>query len=469
MVRSHLKGVPLLAPNHSQSKYLQGVVLLAFLLLGGASLLNVGSRFLMSRHAASEARTPPPDGIKVRVTPATFGVEARQQFRLKAITDFDTTCERIDAKIPDQQWEQSFTRAELLNGSQGQWNPRQTGSFRMQFFCAGRYLGDTGLSVIVPPNRAKTRDPRIARKFRWVLSSGTPIYRDTSFFEIPISARSEEQRGSTFAPSVVGRDTFFKVVDGKGQLSKIEPIVIQKNTAISDPIYLPFPIGADYRFIAYEKEHGQSSNELGVSWSQLNPKLTLVAFPGSVSMYSAAISSAKVQLFLALDGRQIKPSENMKVLFEAPPVFQSAPQGGVPLTPAEPIGDYSLSAATSAGGWKVNFQAPRIGAMTSANIQVLSTKAFSVTACLAGLIGVFVARRRRLFEQAWWLVVIELLCAAAAAFLLHGLILAGWIKVPGTAEFMLGYFAAILAGLIGGYMGLGVFHLAKSLIGKLFS
>ena len=451
--------------NPNNRKYVQSVVALASILLGATALLNVGSyslKRLSGLHASTKAA--PPDGIQVKLSPNTFSVEARQQFRLKALSDFDPTCDRVDCEIAEQQWRQSFTRAELLHGISSTWNPTRTGAFRMRFYCGARSIGDTGLSVIVPSDRILQK----ARKFRWVLSNGAPIYRESSFFEIPISIRAEEERGSTFVPNAVGRDTLFKVIDAKGQLSSIEPIVIQKNTAISDPIYLPFPIGADYRFIAYEKEGGQSSNELAVSWSQLNPKLTLVAFPDTASVYSAAISSAKVQLFLALDGRQIKPSENMKVLFAAPPVFQSAPQGGVPLTPSEPIGDYNLSSATTVGAWKVNFQAPRLGATTSANIQVLSAKAFSIAACFAGLIGVLVARRRRLFEQAWWLVLIELLCAAASAFLLHGLMLAGWIKLPGTAEFMLSYFAAILAGLIGGYTGLGVFHAAKALIGKLF-
>lgn len=432
-------------------------------LLGGAilALLSINSYRFSSLKAH---RVSPPDGIKIKLIPNTFRVETRQQFRLQAVTDFDENCPRIDAQIPDEQWQQSFRRDELLNGTQAQWNPPHTGTFRMQFFCNGRYLGDTGLSVVIRSDVGQKR----VRKFKWVLSYGKPIYRDNAFFEVPIMASSEEQRGSAFLPSVVDKDTYLKMLDRNGQLSKIEPILIQRNTAISDPVYVPLPIGADYRLIAYEKTQGQSSNELAVAWTQLSPKLTLEASPSSVNLYSAAISSATVRLFLAVDDRQIKPSENMEVLLIAPSIIKADPSSGVSLTPDDPIGTYTLSSATQSGSWSVDFRQPKVGAITSATIHVKSVLWFSLTATLAGLLGVIVARQRALFAQEAWAIILELICAAAAAFLLHGMILAGWIKFPGAAEFMLGYLAAILLGLIGGYMGLGVFQLAKALIGKLF-
>jgi CHASE2 domain-containing sensor protein len=101
---------------------------------------------------------------------------------------------------------------------------------------------------------------------------------------------------------------------------------------------------------------------------------------------------------------------------------------------------------------------------TSANIQVLSVRRFCIAAILAGLLGVIVARQRRLFNQHPLLVLLELICAGAAAFLLYGMILAGMIPVPGSKEFMFGYLAASLVGLVGGYAGLGVFQLAKKIL-----
>jgi hypothetical protein len=73
-----------------------------------------------------------------------------------------------------------------------------------------------------------------------------------------------------------------------------------------------------------------------------------------------------------------------------------------------------------------------------------------------------------LFQQAFVAVLLELVCAAAAAFLLYGIILAGWIKSPGTEGFTLSYLASALVGLIGGYMGLAVFRLAAGIFQKLF-
>lgn len=332
--------------------------------------------------------------------------------------------------------------------------------FACDFFCNGRFLGETGLTVVLPLDRVK----RAVRKFRWVLSYGPPIYKDQSFFQVPIKVSAEEQRGSTYRPSVVDRDIRLKVVEQNGQLPNIDPLVIPKNTGISDPVYLPFPVGANYRLVAYELVHGQPTNELGISWTDLKPKLTLVANPTSVSLYSSAISSANVRLYLALDGRQIKPHEKMEILLDAPATMTFDRSARAYLTPDEPIANYSVSAATTTGNWPVSFQQPQIGSMAAAQIRVLPTLGFSVCAVVAGLVGIVVTRRQGLFKQSFWAVTLEILCAGVAAFLLHGMVLARWIKIPAAAAaFFLGYLAAVLVGLIGGHLGVGVFKLGKKL------
>jgi hypothetical protein len=419
----------------------------------------ISSRMFFRGHVSPESGGRAANGLQVLLSPSTFLVEQRRQFRLKAVTDFEPSCGRVDAKVPDLQWEQSFTRAELMNGSQAELNPSRVGTFQMQFFCNGRIQAESRLSVTIGPELGQ----KTARNMRWVLTAERPIYRQNSFFEVPILVSAEEERGAAFVPRILNRDFHFRLQDRNGQLAKSVDLMIRRNSAISDPVYLPFLMDANYHLVAFEADGGPASNELRLSWKEQGPKLSLTSFPDKLSLYSAAISSAEIQVYLAQDARRIKPAETMDVLLSGPPRFKLDPGDRVVLSPAEPVGKCTISAATTAGTWPVEFREPSIGLTTSASVEVLSTRWFWLAAAVAGLIGVIVARQAALFGQPVWKVVLELACAAAAALLLYGMIIGGWVKSPGTPEFTLSCAGAALIGLIGGYMGLGVFKLAEKL------
>ena len=401
----------------------------------------------------------PPNGITVKIQPRTFPVETRERFTLQATNDFDDLCDHVEAVIPDQQWHQTFTRAELLHGVAADWNPSHVGTFQMQFLCGGRLLGEAGVSVVIKPsaNRPKVKN------VRWVLTNGKPVYRDDEFFQVPIMVTCEQGSQSSFVPNSVDHDIYLTLRDRNGQLSNLNPLVIQRNTAISDPMYLPFPIGAEYRLIAYEKNEGHPSNELKLSWKELAPNLSLAAFPDKVDLYSAGVSSSSVQLYLTLDSRQIRPDDSTDVLFDTPRSFTSEPADAVTLLPAQPRGTYHLSAPTRTGTWNVDFQAPRLGVSTITAVKVLPTYQFILAAIMTGLAGVLIARRSALFEQPLLAIVLELLVATAAAFLLYALLLTGWVPFLRFPGFILSYLGAIVIGLVGGFSGLGVFQLAKNL------
>jgi hypothetical protein len=441
--------------NAKSFKLAVGTVLLSF--LAAIVAVRIGNDSLPNYRGGPT--DSPPNGLKVNLERTTFAVNVNQPFSMQAVGDFDPVCERIDARIPDQGWERNLTRTELLNGVQSEWNPHNTGIYRMQFFCDGRTLGDVSVSVVStsPPHDVK-------QGFRWVLSAGKPIYRDNSFFEIPLIASSEVKSGSAFVSAIVNHDTYLKVLDRNGQIRDISPLKIQQNTAISQPVYLPFLIGADYRLVAYETGHGQPSNELALSWSQLAPPLSLVAFPSEVKLYSAGVSSSALQLYLTSDSRQIKPADTTQILLAAPAAFKSDPADAVTLSPSKPTGIYRLSSPTENGDWSVSFQEPRLGLKTIATIKVLPIYSFALTAMLAGLLGVMVARRTDLFTQSKLAMFVEVVSALAAALLLYALLLTGWIDTVKKPEFILNYFGAAAIGVVGGYVGLGVFQLAKRLI-----
>jgi hypothetical protein len=460
MVKSHVpKGVPLLTILKAQS--LKRAVAFTFLTFVLAIIAVRISHYSLPLSYRGGPTDSPPNGLKVKLEPSTFALNVNQPFSIQAIGDFDPVCDRIDAKIPDQEWNQSFTRTQLVNGAQGEWNPNRTGTYRMEFFCKDRVMGDTGVSVVSKsPQSGDLTPPTV----RWVLSHGKPIYRENSFFEIPIIASCEVRSGSSFVSHTVNEDIYLNLFDRNGQIRDISPLKIQQHTAISQPVYLPFPIGADYRLVAYEKEQGQSSNELALTWNQLAPPLSLVAYPNSVELYSAGLSSSAVQLYLTSDSRQIKPADTTQILFAAPSAFKSDPADAITLSPTKPVGTYRLSSPTQPGDWNVSFQEPRLGVKTIATVKVLPIYTFVILAMVAGLVGVLVARRTELFAQSKVAIIIEILSALGAAFLLYTLLLTGWIDTLKRPEFILSYFGAIAIGVIGGYVGLGVFQLAKRVI-----
>jgi hypothetical protein len=440
----------------SNKTLFSAVIVIASVLAFASSLLVYLPK--MGKRMATRS-SGPPNGISVKLQPRTFTVETRQRFSLQATNDFDDLCDHVEAVIPDQQWHQTFTRAELLHGVQADWNPTHTGTFQMQFLCGGRALGEAGVSVVIRPvvNRPKSKN------LRWVLTNGKPVYRDDAFFQVPIMVSSEQGSQSSFVPNSVDHDIYLTLRDRNGQLSNLNPLVIQRNTAISEPIYVPLAIGAEYRLIAYEKNEGQPSNELKVSWKELAPNLSLAAFPANVDLYSAGVSSSSVQLYLTLDSRQIRPDDSTDVLFDTPRSFTSEPADAVTLLPNQPRKTYHLSAPTQTGTWNVDFQAPRLGVNTIAAVKVLPTYQFILAAIVTGLVGILIARRGALFEQTVLAIILELIVATAAAFLLYALLLTGWVPFLRFPGFILTYLGAIVIGLIGGYAGLGVLELAKKL------
>ena len=419
----------------------------------------ISSRSFFRKPASPERNNHAANGLEVHLSPSTFLVEERRQFQMKAAADVQPDCGTIDAKIPELRWEHSFTRSELTGGVQAELSPSQVGTFRMQFFCNGRMLGESGLSVTIGAELGY----ETARNTRWVLTAEKPIYRQDSFFEIPILVSAEEERGNVFVPRILKRDVRFRLQDRNGLLAKAVDVQIQRNSAISDPVYLPFRMDSDYKLVAFAVDERAASNELRLSWKDQGPKLSLTSFPEKLSLYPAAISTGEIQVYLAQDGRQLKPAETMNVLLSPSSRFKAVPNDRVELSTKDPVGKCTISAATATGTWPMEFREPSMNLMATGSVDVLSTRWFWLAAAAAGFIGVVVARQSALFGQKSWKVVLELVCASAAACLLYGAVIEGWIKSPGTPEFMLSCTGAALIGLVGGYMGLGVFKLVEKL------
>lgn len=121
------------------------------------------------------------DGLQVLVTPSTLSVERRQGVRLRAAHDFDQRCGRVDATIPELNWQQSLTRKELFEGLEIQMNPgARSAPPRFPSFSRSRSCRRSRLSV--PRDSCCGQGPRSTASVR---SSFCPSWSEWRSSEVP--------------------------------------------------------------------------------------------------------------------------------------------------------------------------------------------------------------------------------------------------------------------------------------------
>jgi len=110
------------------------------------------------------------------------------------------------------------------------------------------------------------------------------------------------------------------------------------------------------------------------------------------------------------------------------------------------------------------FEEPTLGLSSQMNIHVLSIGKFLIWAALAGLLGVLMGRGFDLFTEKGWRLFITLGTAAVAGLALYFAIVSQYIP-PHPDESALAFMQASFIGMIGGYMGLGVFKILAKVFG----
>src|SRR5258708_3507225 len=383
--------------------------IVAVLTLGIAALTAIYIVGFYWQSASPSATRPLATGLEINLTPSTFLVESRTSFHAKAITDVDPTCNTISAVIPDLGYSHSFTRKDLLDGIQTEIDPPKVGLFEMVFACNGHEIGATPLSVVIGTELAPVAN------LRWVLSFGKPIYREDSFYWLPLVVSAEERRGKdTWVPRSVSKDAGFVLRDKNAQLTNLPQLAIEHNTAISKPSLIPFPFGADYALVAFNNADGSSTNEVRATWKDQGPQLELAAFPREVVLYAAPISTTSTTVYLASNGMRVTPSAHLDVLVKRSPSVKTSPSDKLALTREDPLAICEIGPATTSGETTVGFKEPSLNLQTSVLIHILSPMRFLAIATIVGFVGVVVARGKALFAQAVWLVALELLTAAAS-------------------------------------------------------
>jgi len=390
----------------------------------------------------------------LRVIPARFTVETRNLFVIK-VTQDDYECGRISGRIDELGYKQEFTRSELFHGVRSEINPRQPGIFQMRFYCDERAVASVPVTVTLPKTALPSR-------VVWELDAGDVTYQ-TSSFEIPVFVRALEIRGNRKAPFAVSNDTKFLVEDDKGNVKPFE-LTIPKNTALSAPVPLPFPINADYQLLAFNQNSRQRSQPLNLVWKQRGPQLHLAVSPNTINIYSVPISARVATVYIEGKGKLVSPTVPLSVIVQPPINLLFDPNSQLPLSPQAPSGQVHIHGAGTSGMFTAVFEEPTLGLSSQMNIHVLSIGKFLIWAALAGLLGVLMGRGFDLFTEKGWRLFITLGTAAVAGLALYFAIVSQYIP-PHPDESALAFMQASFIGMIGGYMGLGVFKILAKVFG----
>lgn len=403
--------------------------------------------------------------LSVKIRPSTFEVERRQAFTLQAVRDFEK-CFELTGEIKELGYKQEFTSAELLHGVRSEINPLKAGIFQLRFYCYGEAeMGSVPLAVAVRPkiaiNFGHPTGPRTSIAF--VLAAGKVVYGNDGF-ELPISIhsvlRAVDKKGTKDVPYLLEEATTFSVMDEKGNLQRPIGLTIPAGSSLSLPMTIPFSIQSDYTLVAFQKSARRQSNPLDLKWSTQGAKISLEVFPKALTVYASPLSSRSAKLFLESDGEKLSPSSALDVLVQAPLGVNSNPKDTIAISPKAPIGTYTVSGGGGSAILQAAFLEPSLGISSTLNIKVTSIRWFLVIALLTGLVGVVVGRGFDLFTERGLRLFLSFLAAAVAGWLLYLLLVMRWIHPSFIDESILDYVPAAFIGIIGGYMGLGIFKAA---------
>jgi hypothetical protein len=395
------------------------------------------------------------------IRPRTFVVEKQTRFTLTAkadSNDLGDICPRITGTVDKLGYKREFTPKELVDGVASELNPKMTGNFNLQLSCDEQEIGTARFSVVLPPRTVAPQN------VSWVLDAGDVVEGENGF-ELPIFMRAEAQVEKRASPYAVESDKVFNVADKAGNLATPIELTIPKNNAIGAPKRIPFSLKSKHSLVAYEKATGRTSNVLDASWANRGSKLDLSVYPTEIQVYSVPISSARALVYLTTNGIGFLPQDKIDILVKPPLGLKSEPSDKLILSGENKETTYTVSGGGRAGVFETKFMEPELGVDAALKIHVITTGWFFSLALLMGLVGVACGRGLDLFKEKGRELAISLGAATVAGGLLYCSLVMKWITSSRIDASILDYVPAAFIGIIGGYLGLGIFKIVIGALG----
>ncbi|MEO1369450.1 MAG: hypothetical protein AAFX50_19910, partial [Acidobacteriota bacterium] len=292
------------------------------------------------------------------------------------------------------------------------------------------------------------------RRLTFTLETGAFRLSQAGGLEIPVYvvARRLLADGKKVAATVAA-DTELLVEAASFEARRVR--IEKGRTRSTELVYLPLRRQGPLRVTASRLDGEGEPATLDLDWSELGPgSLALEARPAIAESYATGLSPIILSVHLESDGRRLRPGLEVPILVEQPGGLEFEPQEvALPAdgTPARlEVRGYEALEQT------LVFSAPDLDLEARVEVRFQPPWTFLAIAGLLGLVGVLVARRAHLLEQSRSALVLELLTAATGGALLYTAFLFEWLPSPG---FLLGELPAGAVGIIGGYLGEGVFQL----------
>ncbi|MCH7547063.1 MAG: hypothetical protein IID30_11755 [Planctomycetes bacterium] len=202
-------------------------------------------------------------------------------------------------------------------------------------------------------------------------------------------------------------------------------------------------------------------DRLVINWDTYGPQLEFQAIPSNQETYATPMTKAQIYTYLSWNGRRVDMHGNLSIVSSGPAAVSIQP---ISMTTASTNTHRFVVQSTSPlQNAALNFEETASGLSAIAYVDFLFPTTFLIIATIAGLIGAIVAHKAtKLFRQKWWLTIVEFVIAALAGLLLYASVILDWLPVPGTGS-LVGVLPAMVIGLIGGFVGEGVFIFGKKL------
>jgi len=290
------------------------------------------------------------------------------------------------------------------------------------------------------------------RVVEWRLDTADAAYRGERFFEVPVRVLAQVERNGRLVSYQIEEPVEVLVRDLEGHL---EPrrIELPAGRLMSDPLMVPLRPRTRYRLVAVA-DGSEPSPEVEISWQTHGPDLALQVSPQNQERFASRSDPARLHLFLSLAGSRVRPPAGATLTANPPrgveldPLTPRLDDAGVWWTAAYADGSFSAAA--------IEFEDLEFGLSTAARVHFAYPWLQLLLAVAAGALGVLVARRKKLFERGRLAAGLEVLTSMVAAGVLYAALVAGWLV---TLRGIHGPVPAVALGVLGGYLGDGVFHL----------
>lgn len=404
-------------------------------------------------------QTAPEIEVNATGTPGELSLKFGERIR-SAVREGEEGAAATIVAVPDLGWKATLDRDDPTPRIQLPAN-LHPGVYRMTAQ-VGAIIVEQPVAILPTPGETSLRRTHFRlESYQW--RSFSPPRPDGAMVCVPIFATAWRQHRNQDVPVRVRQQVDFELRD---EARKLAPgrLSIAAEETVSGEACVPLRPGDSFKLRAYpDVDGGEPTEPLEVSWAANGPKLRLATEAPTEPQIAGQQTPIKIAVWVEDEAAQwslprpieiqVSVADN-KIAIDPPSFVLQGSETGSTLLRS------TVTLATA-----VQLFAPELGLKQPVQIKFRYPTEYLITATLSALVGILVARRKQLLAQSRVALVIELIVALGAGFLVYMGMVNGWL--PALFNYV-GHSAAIGIGLLGGYVGEGVFQGFAAILRKVF-